>query len=1068
MIKQRESLSLAEKIILILLFIGSGFFYFEKVWASQNILISEIYGGGGNSGSYWKNDFIEIYNPNNFSIPLDGWSVQYASATGDFKGITKLNKNIPAKSYYLIQGQAEGGGEMNIPMPDATGDISMSATAGKVALVNNANPIISKADENVIDFIGYGSANEFEGQATSSPGGNVKSLARKIVNGIMQDTDNNNIDFEIKNPPEPQNSSLIAVSPLPPADQPTNTQDPAPATSPLPSPSQGEGATTSPQSLVKYKLGDVVINEFVSDPADEEVEWIELYNTMSVEINLTGWTIEEGSGAKTSLTGIIAANGNGKFTVIEKPKGNLNNGGDIIILRDGKNNLIDQVAYGNWNDGNADNNAPAANDPNSVARKFDGHNSFNNAEDFAVTAAPTKGKSNIIKNIAEDSEENNRDEKNNYDYSDKIIISEIFPNPVGSDNENEFIELYNKGNRDVDLTGWMIGDDSKKKYEIANSAKSQPRVLGTTIIKTKGYLTIYRSESKIALNNNGDSVKLYQPLKDEPSQTVKYEKAAEGWSYNFDYAKQDANPSSGGKYVWSEVVTPGKENIIKTINHKPTADFDCPQEITAGVPVIFDSSDTIDEDGDELKYFWDFGDGITNKLASPEHTFLKQGAYTVKLTVNDGENEAVKEKIIKAAENKPHPNPLLIKEREIAARHGNGGAEIIINEFLPNTEGADAEEEWIELKNAGGAKINLLNWKLDDSEGGSKPYAFKNDLWLNAGKFFTVERVESGLALNNNADAIRLFNDLDELMDEVEYEATVKGASYARGQNNKWFWTNILTPGEENIISVSGLETVDYETAGGKTGDKIKKVGQIIETTLEKIKEFEAGDLIKVKGTVAVEPGILGSQYFYIVGSPGIQIYNYKKEFPGLRVGDYVEVSGELSAGAGEPRLKTKQADDIKILAHREPPAANELTCEKINDDYVGQLARVTGEVTGRKSSIVYLDDGTDEIIVYIKKATGINPASIKEGEKIAVTGLVGRTSSGVRIMPRSSDDIVKKDVESAEAAGQVLGEIMAGDEWEVAKRDKKLELFKYLLLVAGGAIMALAGLLIKIRRKLV
>ncbi|MCG2691021.1 hypothetical protein L6249_03085, partial [Candidatus Parcubacteria bacterium] len=183
-------------------------------------------------------------------------------------------------------------------------------------------------------------------------------------------------------------------------------------------------------------------------------------------------------------------------------------------------------------------------------------------------------------------------------------------------------------------------------------------------------------------------------------------------------------------------------------------------------------------------------------------------------------------------------------------------------------------------------------------------------------------------------------------------------------------------------------------------------------------------------------------------------------------VGDYVEVSGELSAGAGEPRLKTKQADDIKILAHREPPAARELTCEKINEDCVGELIRIAGEVVERKSSLVYLDDGTDEAIIYIKKATGIDPAGIKEGAKIAVTGMVGHTSSGVRIMPRSSDDIVKKDAESAETAGQVLGEVMAGDEWEIAKRNKKLELFKYLLLVAGGAIMALAGLLIKIKRK--
>ncbi len=1025
------------KIVLILTLVCAGFFCFEKAWASQNILISEIqiYPTG--------NRFIELYNPNDIPIDLTGWSVKKKTSSGKEDSLLASSrlkgKSILPKSYFLLTNEEEYSGNV---LPDVSW-----AKSNYIAKDNTI--ILYDNNQSVVDKVGFGLSADCEGDCALNPDEN-HSIQKKFQNNIFVDTNNNNADFFIQENPNPQNSSLIAVSPLPPADQQTNTQESAPATSPPPSPSQGEGATTSPQSLAKYKLGDIVINEFVSDPADGEVEWIELYNTTEKEINLDGWTIEEGSGAKTNLTGIIAASGDGKFMVIEKPKGNLNNNGDIIILRDASGKLIDQVAYGNWNDGNADNNAPVANDPSGVARKFDGHNSFNNAEDFAVTAAPTKGASNIIKE--EDSE------LGGFDFSDDIIISEIFPNPVGSDNENEFIELYNASDRDVDLTGWMLGDDSKKKYEIAVSAKSRT----STIIKTKGYLTIYRNESKIALNNNGDSVKLYQPLKDEPSQTVKYEKAIEGWSYNIFDFRFLILALTNNKYVWSEVVTPGEENVIKTINHKPIADFDCPQEIITGAPVLFDSSDTIDEDGDELKYFWDFGDGMTNKLASPEHTFLKQGAYAVKLTVNDGENEATKEKIIKAAENLK----IAVAGSAESSRHGNGGAEIIINEFLPNTEGTDAEEEWIELKNAGGAKINLLNWKLDDSENGSKPYAFKNDLWLDVDKFFMIERVESGLALNNNADAIRLFNDLDELMDEVEYEATVKGASYARGQNNKWFWTNVLTPGEENTISVNELGIMDYGAGGEKAIGKIKKTNQIIETTLEKIKEFETGDLIKVKGTVAVEPGILGSQYFYIVGSPGIQIYNYKKEFPNLRVGDYVEATGELTAGAGEPRLKTKQADDIKILAHREPPAANELTCEKINDDYVGQLARVTGEVTGRKSSIVYLDDGTDEIIVYIKKATGINPAGIKEGEKIAVTGLVGRTQSGIRIMPRSADDIVKKDIESAETAGQVLGEVMAGDEWEIAKRNKKLELFKYLLVIAGGTIMALAGLLIKIRQK--
>ncbi|MFH1427700.1 MAG: lamin tail domain-containing protein [Patescibacteria group bacterium] len=813
----------------------------------------------------------------------------------------------------------------------------------------------------------------------------------------------------------------------------------------------------------QYNLGDVVINEFVSDPADGEVEWIELYNKKSEEIDLTGWTIEEGSGAKTTLTGKIGSSGQAKFFIIEKPKGNLNNKGDIIILRNSDDTLIDQVTYGNWDDGNLGNNAPVATDPNSIARKIDGQNTFNNNNDFSLTTTLTKGASNIITNIlTEEEEEISPAEMALYDYSNEIIITEIFPNPEGSDTDEEFIELFNKGEREVDLTGWKLGDESKSKYTIKNNENSESN--NNLIIKAKDYFVIYRSETKIALNNTSDSVKLYQPLKDEPLVSVKYEKAIEGWSYCDTQIDTNKTQIATNNWEWSEIVTPGEENIIKTINHPPVADFYIPDEIIAGEPIIFDGSDCFDEDGDELTFSWDFGDGIKLELASPEHTYFKTGSYAIKLTISDGVNEVEKEKIIKVTSSL---SPLLSQDKETSL---GGLSKVIINEFLPNPEGSDTDGEFIELKNTGEEKVNIINWQLDDAEGGSSPYEFATDTWLDINSFFLLERPESGLALNNTTDVVRLYNDFNELIDEAEYEAVKEGESYARGENNKWFWTSVITPGEENIISVANSSEVNGinlagSVSGGSTVISLKT--QHATTTLDKIKEFEVGDLVIATGTVAVLPGVLGAQYFYIVGSPGIQVYNYYKDFPNLKVGDVIEVTGEISESQGEKRIKTKTAEDMKVVAASLPPEAKTCSCENITEDSIGSLVTVTGQVTDRKSSVVYLDDGTEEVVVYIKTSTGIPVSSIKEGENISVTGLVGRTNSGIRIMPRSNEDIIKKDVESNEnIVGQVLGEIEESDEWAIASRDKKIELFKYLLVIAGAMVVILGGLLVKEMRR--
>jgi len=177
---------------------------------SPDVVISEIYGGGGNSGATLTNDFIELRNLGTSEVDLTGWSVQYASAAGTTWQVTPLSGSIEPGGFYLVQEAAGAGGTVSLPTPDASGSIAMSATSAKVALVTTASALGCGAScssaPTVRDFVGYGAAaNDREG--TNAPTtSNPTSVSRGSV-----DTDNNGLDFTL-GAPSPQNSGR-AVEP---------------------------------------------------------------------------------------------------------------------------------------------------------------------------------------------------------------------------------------------------------------------------------------------------------------------------------------------------------------------------------------------------------------------------------------------------------------------------------------------------------------------------------------------------------------------------------------------------------------------------------------------------------------------------------------------------------------------------------------------------------------------------------------------------------------------------------------------------------------------------------------
>jgi hypothetical protein len=168
--------------------------------ASSGAVINEVYGGGGNSGATLTNDFIELANAGGGAAALDGWSVQYISAspgTTTTWQATPLTGPISSGGLYLIGEAAGTGGTTPLPATQATGSINMSGTSGTVALVDNSTPLTCKtaadcaADPDIVDLVGYGTAVIHEGSA-DAPGLSNTTSAQRVT---TTDTDQNGTDF---------------------------------------------------------------------------------------------------------------------------------------------------------------------------------------------------------------------------------------------------------------------------------------------------------------------------------------------------------------------------------------------------------------------------------------------------------------------------------------------------------------------------------------------------------------------------------------------------------------------------------------------------------------------------------------------------------------------------------------------------------------------------------------------------------------------------------------------------------------------------------------------------------
>ena len=735
----------------------------------------------------------------------------------------------------------------------------------------------------------------------------------------------------------------------------------------------------------------VVINEvaWAGTAASSNDEWIELYNAGDMPVDLTGWQLRAADGTPSiSLHGLLSPGG---FLLLERTddetvrdvpadliySGALNNQGEQLWLLDDQGQVVDSAnADGggwpagssgpefrtmervdptmpdrddNWtsNDGlhrwGVDANGQPINGtprgPNSTVGTLPTpsiHTPTPTPTETAIlspspTATATPSPSPTATTLVTPQPTSTETTMPPI-IPGTVRLNEVLPAPRSVDwdgdgtatAEDEWIELYNLGEEAVLLGGWQLDD-------VPDGGSRPYTIPAGTILPAYGYLLLFRRDTKIALNNDADEVRLLAPdgtLRDQ---------------FAYLHTRPDTSfaRTVDGIGGWTDIYSPSP--------------------------------------------------GQPNRAPTPT----------------------------------PAPSPVL--------------KTVFLNEILPAPRERDwdgdgaktTEDEWIELINLGETMVDLGGWVLDDvPDGGSKPYVFPVGSFVPARGYRLVFRRESKVALNNNADQVRLLSPDGQEVDRFEWSRS-PGYDRALGRQpdgtGEWVSGLIPSPGGPNPPRMTSRprQSSDEPTLRPQlqathtatpwvhiTPTPTVAISLPPLMTIAQVRRQSDGQEVRVRGQVTVPPEVFGRSIYIQDSSGGIQVYMSRSEWPALRLGDWIEVQGHLVDFHGEREIKISSSAQLRIIGPGAPPVPVLLRGDQLGEIYEGMLVMVVGRVSGFGRQELRLSDHYGEVRVYVREAVGWRRPWVERGDWWSAIGVVSQYAiqkpyvGGYRLLPRYRDDL--------------------------------------------------------------
>ena len=349
-----------------------------------------------------------------------------------------------------------------------------------------------------------------------------------------------------------------------------------------------------------------------------------------------------------------------------------------------------------------------------------------------------------------------------------VIINEIAWMGTTNSSNDEWIELFNNSETEINLNGWLLkSSDEKLKINLKGNIPSQgffllERTDDQTVPNIKADL-IYKG----SLSNNGEAL----ILTDNNGAIVDQADFQDGWLSGDNKTKQTMERTSSvrsvsdtGLTLWqsSQNVggTPKETNSQGIINNQKLITND-QLVMSEALPTTSTSTSA---------------SSVSSSASASTSEITEAASLQITATTNSSQKQIVYPK------------------------------NIFINEILPAPEGPDDKNEWVEIFNANDFAVNLAGWQIKDVVGATKTYTLPNNSQIPANGFLLIPRTDSKITLQNNGDGLGLFNPKSEMVDQVAYSSAPNNQSYSHSPNG-WVWGSILTPGAVNKASENYKQT---------------------------------------------------------------------------------------------------------------------------------------------------------------------------------------------------------------------------------------------------------------------